>query len=276
VKRVILIYFVVMAMLLVGCNSSKLNDSEINKFEGSKSSNVIDNKVNKEEANKSSDANDSKENNIEGSKPSNTNDYKIFEKEYTAYNKENKPFKVKYAQISGLANENLENRINQTLKSSITEWINKDSEWMEESQLAVKYKTSKYLSLFYTIESKDGKNKLSTYTRIGVTVDMQTGDRVYLNYLIKDTTNLKQKLVSYSYGNEISPPIDSEEADKIIHRASISEKEYFEEIYKTDPLVYDFMFTYIRVKPSFYLTDKQIVITRDENKYNDVYIDFKI
>ena len=258
-KRVVLIYFVVMAMLLVGCNSSKLNDSEINKDKGSK---LID-------------ANYNKAGNAEESNPRDENDYQILEKEYTAYNKENKPFKVKYAQISGLANEDLENKINQTLKSSIAEWINKDCEWMEESQLAVKYKTSKYLSLCYTIESKDDKNNLSTYTRIGVTVDMQTGDRVYLNDLIKDTTNLKQKLVSYSYGNEISPPIDSEEADKIIHRASISEKEYFEEIYKTDPLVYDFMFTYIRVKPPFYLTDKQLVITRNENEFNDVYIDFK-
>lgn len=84
-----------MAMLLIGCNSSKLNDSETNEFERSKSRNIIVNKINIEEANKSSDANDNKENNIEGSKPSNTNDYNIVEKEYIAYDKESKPFKVK-------------------------------------------------------------------------------------------------------------------------------------------------------------------------------------
>lgn len=258
-KRVVLIYFIVMAMLLVGCNSSKLNDSEINKDKGSK---LID-------------ANYNKVGNVEESNPRDENDYKILEKEYNAYNKENKPFKVKYAQISGLANENLENMINETLNSSITEWINIDCEWMEESQLAIKYKTSKYLSICYTIELIDDKYNLRTYTRIGVTVDMQTGDRVYLNDLIEDTTNLKQRLVSYSYGNEVSPPINSEEADKIIHYTSISEKEYLEEIYKTDPLVYDFMYTYIGVKPSFYLTDNKLVITRDENEFDDVYIDFK-
>ncbi len=79
----------------------------------------------------------------------------------------------------------------------------------------------------------------------------------------------------FYYGNEISPPINSEEADKIIQHTSISEKEYFEDVYKTDPLVYNFMFTYIRVKPSFYLTDNKLVITRDENEFDDVYIDFK-
>lgn len=238
-------------MLLAGRSISNLNSSEISKFD----------------VNDNSQANNAEE--------SNKNEYKILEKEYTFYNKENKLFKVKYAQISGLANEILEYNINQTLKSSITEWINKDCEWMEESQLDVKYKNSKYLSLCYIIELKDYKNYFSTYTRIGVTVDMQTGERVYLNDLIKDTSDLKQTLMSYSYGNEVSPPIDSKEADKIIYGASKSEKEYFEEIYETDPLVYDFMFTYIRVKPTFYLTDKQLVITRDENEFNDVYIVFK-
>jgi hypothetical protein len=77
--------------------------------------------------------------------PSSVSDYQIYEEEYTAYNKENNPFKVKYAQISGLGNENLENKINQTLKLSITEWINEDCEWADKLQVDVKYKTSKYL-----------------------------------------------------------------------------------------------------------------------------------
>ncbi|WP_010681106.1 hypothetical protein [Acetivibrio cellulolyticus] len=245
-KRVILIYFfVVMTMLFVGC----------------KSGNVIDNQTNKPVKIKSN----------------NVTDYKVNMKEYISYNKKNKPFKVKYAQISGVGNESIEGRINQTLKSSITEWINKDCEWLDESQIAVKYKNSKYLSLCYTTELKDdrGEDYMSTYTRIGVTVDMQTGDRVFLGDLFKNTASLKEKLEIYNYGNEISPPIDSDDANKILHYASISEKKYFEEIYKTDPLVYDYTFTYIRAKPSFYLTDEQLVITRDENKFNDVYIDFK-
>jgi len=103
---------------------------------------------------------------------------------------------------------------------------------------------------------------------------MQTGNRVYLDDLIDDIDSLKKKLEEYDYRNEVFLPIDSNEAEQIIHHASISEKEYFEETYKADPHVYDSMFTYIRVKPSFYLTDNQLVITRNEVEYNDVFIDF--
>jgi len=42
-------------------------------------------------------------------------------------------------------------------------------------------------------------------------------------------------------------------------------------IIRMDHSVYNFLWS----KLSFYLTDDQIVITRDENEFNDVYIDFK-
>jgi hypothetical protein len=240
-----MIYFVVvMTMLFVGCKSGSVIENQTNKPVESKIDIVTD--------------------------------YKVNVKEYTLYNKKNKPFIVKYAQISGVGNESLESRINQTLKSSITEWINKDCDWLDESQIAVKYKDLDYLSLCYTIELKDdrGETNMSTYTRIGVTVDMRTGDRVFLDDLFKNTDSLKKELEKYNYGNEISPPINSDDANKILHDASISEKQYFEEIYKTDPHVYDFMLSYLRAKSSFYLTDKQLVITRDENEFDDVYFDF--
>ena len=157
----------------------------------------------------------------------------------------------------------------------MTEWINEDCEWLEEFQLDIKYKSSKYLSLCYFNIWKDNRgedNCMNNFLRICVTIDMQTGERVYLDDLIKDTDNLKQKLMDYDYGNEYSPPINSEE---IIHYASISEKEYYEEIYKTDPLVYDFMESYLYFRPSFYLTDNYLVITRDRYEWDDVYIDLE-
>lgn len=262
-KRAIVICFfvVTMTMLFTGCKSSNINGNEVNKIEVSKSNEAIDIKVNE----------------IERSKSSSEIEYKIFEKEYIAYNKENKQFKVKYAQISGLENESLERQINQILKLSMTEWINNDCEWAEKFQVDVKYKTSKYLSLCYTIKWKNSQveDSMSTCTRIGVTIDMRTGERVYLDNLVKDTESLKQKLVHYSYGNEFSPSLDSKEADKIIHYTSISEKKYLDEIYKTDPLVYNYMLSYIRKKPSFYLTDNKLVVTRNEYDLNDIFIDFK-
>lgn len=199
--------------------------------------------------------------------------YVIYEKEYSAYNSEKKSFIVKYAQISGLGNESLENKVNQTLKESITQWINENCEWMEKSEIVVKCKNSKYLSLCYVIEWNNPQK--NGYMRIGITMDMKTGHRVYLNDLIKDTDSLKQKLLDYTYGTEFSPPIDSEEADSIIHRASISEAKYLEEIYKDDQYVYNYIISYLTVKSSFYLTDNKLVITRDNYEMNDIFIEFK-
>lgn len=147
---------------------------------------------------------------------------------------------MQYAQISGSGNESLQSHINQTLKASVTEWVNKDCKWVEKFQIAVRCKTTKYLSLYYTIEWQNphGKDLVGTFTRFGVTVDIQTGRRAFLDDLFKGTADIKQKLVKYDYGNEISPPIDPAEADEIIHESSIPEKKYFEENYNADSDVY--------------------------------------
>ncbi|WP_167956259.1 hypothetical protein [Anaerosporobacter faecicola] len=203
--------------------------------------------------------------------------YHIYENEYTAYNEEDKPFIVNYVQISGLGNDRLEDKINQTLKESITEWINVNCKWLEKSKISVKCKTSKYLSICYTVESKNsnGEEFESDFIRFGITIDLKTGDRVYLDDIVKEVDRLKEELTNYDYGNEVSPPIDTDEADEIIELSSISEKEYLEKMYITDPYVYDYMYSYIKAKPSFYVVDKQLVITRDEKNYNDIFIDFK-
>ncbi len=241
-KRIIFIFFVVCVFVFFeGCKSGSVNDYQESMPVESNTNSIID--------------------------------YKVTIKEYEAYNKENKMFKVEYVQISGMDDENLQNQINQTLKSSISEWITKDCDWMEKSRITVECKTSKYLSIIYKIEweNPNGKDLLGTFTRIGLTVDLQTGKRVLLNALFNDYDGLKEKLVKYDYGNEISPPIDSDEADEIIHNASITEKEFYEENYKNGHSDYNFLWS----KSSYYLTDEQIVIIRDENEFDDVHFDFK-
>lgn len=206
------------------------------------------------------------------SKPNVVADYEVDIKEYIAYAETDKQFKVKYAQISGLADDTLESRINQILKSSMTEWLQEDCQWVERFQVYSEYKTPEYLSICYLIEWENPRNES---TRVGVTIDMQTGERVYLDDVVKDIDNLKQKLVNYYYGTEFSPSIDPEEADKIIHCASISEDEYFEELYhEFDQHVYSNLISYLGAKPSFYLKDNKLVITRDRYSMNDIYIDF--
>ena len=205
--------------------------------------------------------------------------YKVNIKEFVLYNPKGKLFKVKYAHISGLIDEKKENQINQVLKTTMTDWINKNCEWAKKFTVDVTYKSSRYLSLCYSTEWKNpnGEDLMSTFTRIGITVNMLTGERMYLDDFIKDSDSLKQTLEKYNYGNDFSPPIDNEEANKIVHVTSMSEKDYLEKIFKTfDPDIYEDMSSYSNLMPSFYLSNNQIVITRDEYKMDDIYINMSI
>jgi hypothetical protein len=208
--------------------------------------------------------------------PEYDNDYQVYEKAYTGYDEEQGEYAVKYLQVSGIDNKKLEEKINETLRLSVTEWLNEYCAWMERSKISIECQSAQYFSVCYTIEwkNKNGEDLIGPKTRIGVTVDMSTGERVFLDDLLKDTDSLKQRLENYDYGNEYSPPISTEEADNIIYCASLSEKEYLEEEYKSDPHVYDEIKSVLSSKSSFYLTGNKLIITRDDDEWNNVSIDF--
>ncbi len=75
-----------------------------------------------------------------GCRSSNDKDYTIYEKAQTFYDEEQKEFLVKYAQVSGISNKRLEEKINAALESSVTEWINDSCWWMGKCQMEVKLK----------------------------------------------------------------------------------------------------------------------------------------
>lgn len=257
-----------MGILLTGCHTIDTNTTDTRAID----INIVDAK---EIGTKAIDTNTIGENTIDD-KSKDIIDYKLCEIEYIAYGIKGNPFNIKYAQISGLDDTSIEKKVNDTLKDFLVEWINKECEWMERSQIYVKCKNAKYLSLCYTVEWKDDREDImSTYTRIGVTIDMQTGERIYLDDLFKDIDILKEIIENYNYGNEFSPPINLEEASEIIHETSISESKYLEENYENDPYVYELIIDYIGSKSSFYLTDDKLIITRDRYELNDLYIDFK-
>ncbi len=101
---------------------------------------------------------------------------------------------------------------------------------------------------------------------------MQTGKRVYLDDIIDDMDDLKQYLVEY---DGLASSIDEKEADEIIRYSSMSEKEYIEEKFKTYPNVYQYIKSSLMFKPTFYITDDQLVIVRGETYISSVYLDFK-
>lgn len=220
------------------------------------------------------------DNSKEKSKSNNIVEYIVYKDEYIVNLDNNTSISVDYVQISNLGNVNLENQINQInqiLKSSLSEWVNEECEWFEQFEVDIKYKSPEYLSVCYTAhwENPNGNDFIGTVTRIGITIDINEGKRVYLNDFFEEAVVINRFLEEYNYGTEFSAPIREEEAKEIIHEASISVKEYLDEKQQTYPLVYEFMLSYISEKSSFYLEGNKIIITRDEYEMSDVYLEYK-
>jgi len=207
------------------------------------------------------------------------NDYEVHEAEYVFDEGGESEYKVTYAQISGINDKDIEADINQALKLAVTEWLKEDTTWMEKCEYVVTCHTQRYLSLLYTHKSIGGnpKSQRTYITRFGITVDMQTGKRVFLDELM-DAVSLKEKLMEYEYSNDIGAPITAKDANKIIQGASLSEMEYFVLEYHNDPLF--LIGSSLHYKPSFYFTDNQIVILRNIDMIsdygNEIFLDFEM
>ncbi len=214
--------------------------------------------------------------------------YNIDEKEFLFNRYDGKEIRLKYIQVSGLSNVELETRINEMLKAELTQWINLKSEWYERDparhewferfQPEVKLKSPRYLSVCYTArwEHDNGSDYMGESVRVGITIDILEGRRVYLKDLFEDESVLKRELENYEYNSEFTAPIDSDEADKIIYEASLSMADYLDELSQTDPLAYEeIMFDlFWQPKPSFYLLEDTVVVTRSKYEISDAYLSF--
>ncbi len=215
--------------------------------------------------------------------------YNIDEKEFLFNRYDGKEIRLKYIQVSGLSNVEAETRINEMLKTELIQWVNLKSEsyeeenplaneWFEKFQPEVKLKSPRYLSVCYTArwEHKNGSDYMGESVRVGITIDILEGRRVYLKDLFEDESVLKRELENYEYNSEFTAPIDSDEADKIIYEASLSMADYLDKLSQTDPLAYEEIKYYLiwQPKSSFYLFEDTVVVTRNEYEISDVYLSF--
>lgn len=203
-------------------------------------------------------------------------DYEVYEKLLTITDNGGESFDIPYFQVQNMDDITLENKINEILKNSIKSWVTEECRWFEAFQPEVKLKSSEYLSICYTAEweNPNGDGFENTVSRVCVTVDIREGKRVYLNDFFDSDSTIRKVLEKYSYDSEFATPIDLEEADRIIDEASMSVEDYFYNISNSDPLVYDFMKSYISKKSSFYLQENKLVITRNENERDDIFLDY--
>lgn len=182
-------------------------------------------------------------------------------------------YNINYVQVSGLEDVKHVEKINSSLRNAMIEWANDYSEWAEGIQLNYQYMNDKFLSVLYVGEFESPiKNDYNVdYIQIGIIIDLETGERVFLNDVIGNKP-LKTQLLEYRVDNGIDSIITEEEADNMIRYASISEKRYIDEMLKSDAKAKKYMMSYLMSKPTIFLKEGVIVITRGEGLLGDVIL----
>jgi len=161
-------------------------------------------------------------------------------------------YKVSYAQVAGLKDRLLQEQINQILKQSITAWLTEDDSWMEGFQFEVTCQTARYLSVCYTVPDQYWENvAVELAPSFGITIDMQAGKRVYLDALVKNTSELKKILSEGVF--------DDDMINEVIKAASMSESDYRHSL--GNQAANEAPFWFLQRKSSFYLTDTQLVVS---------------
>ncbi|MCL2121296.1 MAG: hypothetical protein FWH28_03495, partial [Clostridiales bacterium] len=137
--------------------------------------------------------------------------------------------------------------------------------YMENVNITVTMQSSDYLSVLYSLPIVNGQ------IRFGIVMDMHSGKRLDLYHFWKDDSALKQALLDYEYSGEFSPPIDDSAAEDIILEAWMTESEYLYRWYQKYRDTYTSTIDLLRSKTSFYLQDNQLIITREQTGWSDMF-----
>lgn len=177
-----------------------------------------------------------------------------------------------FVQLEGIDDRRLQESINNLLFSIPKDIYNHSTaNWLQACKVEVTGFTKDYISILYSTQtSKEGDIKEEI--RFGITVDIKKAERLFLNDIIELNDNFVQTLMNYDYKNEFSPPITENVISRLFIQASTSEVDYLREIKNDDPYAYDFSASYIRRKATFFLTEDNLIIIRDEYDLDDIIL----
>ena len=179
-----------------------------------------------------------------------------------------------YAQVYGLSDKKIEDRVNETLKSAAVLWATEESLWSSRLTVHVAYVDSNYLSILYHRIWREG---ISDDLRINVIVDLHTGERLFLDDLVEFTDAFIEAMLAQNYkfkGSELYSSLPEDDIQRVLHEASISELEFHQELAEEDP--------YFETNPpeggtltrkaSVRLSPIGMIITRSIHPFEDIVI----
>jgi len=184
---------------------------------------------------------------------------------------------VPYIQIKNCTDAELQEKVNAILISAVADAFAKDQrEWAGISNMTVSVtcQTEEYLSVLHEIDLDNGSefNKFGD-GRIGITIDMKTGERIFLDHFIENEEQLYEAMkTSAPTDSDFFVPVDMETAEKVFAAASMNELEYLEKKEAEGYPAYANVVESLAFKPSFYLTPMELVVVRDTYYLNDTFI----
>ena len=208
-----------------------------------------------------------------------SSEYTIKEVTYNyVYNGHN--YELPNIAVYNLDNETVMRTINNVLKNVIGEILevsNYNESWgpmLTELSVSVQHQSRDYISVLFELHNSSTEDDYRTgYGRIGVTIDLRTGKRLFLDDFINSPERLYEEIQAYDSPYSEAYYIGNfEDAKEIYASASISEIEFIEETRLSDPLANDFALEYAFRRPTFYLTQDEIVVIRQPVDIYDVHI----
>lgn len=206
-------------------------------------------------------------------------DYNIIEEEKTFTTSAGSKYALLYFQVSGLQNISLQDKINQNLMDIVNfcELNVDECEVMQDIVFSLKAKNRKYLSVLYelALDAENGELVKNGSIRIGLTVSMESGERIFLDDLIEfdkaysEYQNLRETATLFS------SPLSSDEFESIFELASVSELEYIDSVRLRDNLADQFLISYLRVKPTFFIDSDKITIITSPYTLDDISLAWK-
>lgn len=196
--------------------------------------------------------------------------YIVEEREYTLC-RDGVEYSIPYISVSGLKKPTAEAQANEVLKTVVEGIAGNTAEIKTNAPvISAVYQDSDYLSVLYEVEYDESPERVKFGKgRVGIVVDMHTGNRLFLDDFFDSPDELFSCMSSYKPDGEFFVPIEYAEAVNIFTFASMSELEYAAQ---KDTNAFDFLLRYTLSKPTFYLDGNEIVIIRDNYDLNDVHV----
>ena len=185
-------------------------------------------------------------------------------------------YSVPIVQIHGMIDRAVEENINNTLETTITNLADTENYWLSLASLSMSHIGNRYLQVTYLVRWTDPH---SNVVRIHIIMDLQTGERLFLDDIVELTDDFSEAMLAQNDDElEIYITFYEEDIAEILREACMSEMEYKESLAKEDAYYEGKtkMASRLSGKAGARIESDQLVITRQATwGHQDLYFPYE-